>query len=85
MVNIATISHVPKAKCVLVFQVWLHVADKKKGKYLNIKYRTSAFNLFHHINTYEDNGFLIVDLCTWKGYVRALKRMPTVLFVNTMC
>ncbi|XP_038268471.1 retinoid isomerohydrolase [Dermochelys coriacea] len=48
--------------------VWLHVADKKKGKYLNIKYRTSAFNLFHHINTYEDNGFLIVDLCTWKGF-----------------
>ncbi|KAH0618514.1 hypothetical protein JD844_017794 [Phrynosoma platyrhinos] len=48
--------------------VWMHVADKKKGKYLNIKYRTSPFNLFHHINTYEDNGFLVVDLCTWKGY-----------------
>lgn len=51
-----------------IMGVWLHVADKKKGKYLNIKYRTSAFNLFHHINTYEDNGFLIVDLCTWKGF-----------------
>lgn len=49
------------------FQVWLHVAEKKKGRLLNIKFRTSAFNLFHHINTYEDNGFLIVDLCTWKG------------------
>ncbi|XP_074953412.1 LOW QUALITY PROTEIN: retinoid isomerohydrolase [Phalacrocorax aristotelis] len=48
--------------------VWLHVAEKKKGRLLNIKYRTSAFNLFHHINTYEDNGFLIVDLCTWKGF-----------------
>lgn len=48
-------------------QVWLHVAEKKKGRLLNLKYRTSAFNLFHHINTYEDNGFLIVDLCTWKG------------------
>ncbi|XP_053105067.1 retinoid isomerohydrolase isoform X1 [Hemicordylus capensis] len=48
--------------------VWMHVADKKKGKYLDIKYRTSPFNLFHHINTYEDNGFLVVDLCTWKGY-----------------
>uniref|UniRef100_A0A8C2TRJ4 Retinoid isomerohydrolase n=1 Tax=Coturnix japonica TaxID=93934 RepID=A0A8C2TRJ4_COTJA len=48
--------------------VWLHVAEKKKGRLLNIKYRTSAFNLFHHINTFEDNGFLIVDLCTWKGF-----------------
>ncbi|XP_027746855.1 uncharacterized protein LOC114061042 isoform X4 [Empidonax traillii] len=48
--------------------VWIHVAEKKKGRLLNIKYRTSAFNLFHHINTYEDNGFLIVDLCTWKGF-----------------
>ncbi|CAN8217140.1 unnamed protein product [Coccothraustes coccothraustes] len=48
--------------------VWLHVAEKKKGRLLNLKYRTSAFNLFHHINTYEDNGFLIVDLCTWKGF-----------------
>ncbi|XP_027507359.1 DEP domain-containing protein 1A isoform X3 [Corapipo altera] len=48
--------------------VWIHVAEKKKGRLLNLKYRTSAFNLFHHINTYEDNGFLIVDLCTWKGF-----------------
>lgn len=56
----------------LAFQVWLHVAEKKKGRLLNIKYRTSAFNLFHHINTFEDNGFLIVDLCTWKGWVPTL-------------
>ena len=59
--------HLPEPTQLLAFQVWLHVAEKKKGRLLNIKYRTSAFNLFHHINTYEDNGFLIVDLCTWKG------------------
>ncbi|XP_056388738.1 retinoid isomerohydrolase [Hyla sarda] len=47
---------------------WLHVAEKHTGEYLNIKYRTSAFNIFHHINTYEDNGFLIADLCCWKGF-----------------
>lgn len=51
----------------LIFKVWLHVADKKRRKYLNNKYRTSPFNLFHHINTYEDNEFLIVYLCCWKG------------------
>uniref|UniRef100_A0A7N6AFJ9 Retinoid isomerohydrolase RPE65 n=1 Tax=Anabas testudineus TaxID=64144 RepID=A0A7N6AFJ9_ANATE len=32
------------------------------------KFRTSAFNLFHHINAYEDEGYVIVDLCTWKGH-----------------
>uniref|UniRef100_H0VPN1 Retinoid isomerohydrolase n=1 Tax=Cavia porcellus TaxID=10141 RepID=H0VPN1_CAVPO len=48
--------------------VWLHIADKKRKKYLNNKYRTSPFNLFHHINTYEDREFLIVDLCCWKGF-----------------
>lgn len=50
-----------------LFKVWLHIADKKRRKYLNNKYRTSSFNLFHHINTYEDSEFLIVDLCCWKG------------------
>ncbi|XP_051855417.1 retinoid isomerohydrolase isoform X1 [Antechinus flavipes] len=49
-------------------KVWLHVAEKKQGKYLNNKYRTSSFNLFHHINTYEEGNFLIVDLCCWKGF-----------------
>uniref|UniRef100_A0A8C2FWI8 Retinoid isomerohydrolase RPE65 n=1 Tax=Cyprinus carpio TaxID=7962 RepID=A0A8C2FWI8_CYPCA len=33
----------------------------------NVNYITSAFNLFHHINCYEDQGFIVVDLCTWKG------------------
>uniref|UniRef100_A0AAX7V7M4 Retinoid isomerohydrolase RPE65 n=1 Tax=Astatotilapia calliptera TaxID=8154 RepID=A0AAX7V7M4_ASTCA len=32
------------------------------------KFRTSAFNLFHHINAYEDEGFIVVDLCAWKGH-----------------
>ncbi|XP_045147677.1 retinoid isomerohydrolase [Echinops telfairi] len=60
--------------------VWLHIADKKRRKYLNNKYRTSSFNLFHHINTYEDNGFLIADLCCWKGlcnWVTGRPRGPT--------
>ncbi|XP_043941540.1 retinoid isomerohydrolase isoform X2 [Protopterus annectens] len=48
--------------------VWFHVASKKTGEYKNVKYRTSAFNLFHHINTFEDSGFIIVDLCCWKGF-----------------
>uniref|UniRef100_A0A672YTQ2 Retinal Mueller cells isomerohydrolase-like n=1 Tax=Sphaeramia orbicularis TaxID=375764 RepID=A0A672YTQ2_9TELE len=48
---------------------WFHLATKDPAGYLSShKFRTSAFNLFHHINTYEDQGFIVVDLCTWKGH-----------------
>ncbi|KAK6484789.1 retinoid isomerohydrolase-like [Huso huso] len=47
---------------------WFHIATKKTGEHQNIKFRTSAINVFHHINTYEEDGFLVVDLCTWKGF-----------------
>ncbi|KAG9270821.1 retinal Mueller cells isomerohydrolase isoform X1 [Astyanax mexicanus] len=46
---------------------WFHLATKDPGEYIDHKFRTSAFNLFHHINCYEDHGFIVVDLCTWKG------------------
>lgn len=48
---------------------WFHLATKDPATYLSShKFRTSAFNLFHHINAYEDEGFIVVDLCTWKGH-----------------
>uniref|UniRef100_A0A669E773 Retinoid isomerohydrolase RPE65 b n=1 Tax=Oreochromis niloticus TaxID=8128 RepID=A0A669E773_ORENI len=48
---------------------WFHLASKEPAGYLSShKFRTSAFNLFHHINAYEDEGFIVVDLCTWKGH-----------------
>ncbi|XP_034035342.1 retinal Mueller cells isomerohydrolase-like isoform X2 [Thalassophryne amazonica] len=48
---------------------WFHLATKNPAGYLSShRFRTSTFNLFHHINTYEDEGFIVVDLCTWKGY-----------------
>ncbi|KAG7266196.1 hypothetical protein CRUP_012625 [Coryphaenoides rupestris] len=44
---------------------WFHVATRDPATYLSShKFRTSAFNVFHHINTYEDQGFIVVDLCT---------------------
>lgn len=49
-------------------QTWFHLATKEPAEYLSgYKFRTSAFNIFHHINTYQDQRFLVVDLCTWKG------------------
>ncbi|XP_034557611.1 retinal Mueller cells isomerohydrolase-like isoform X1 [Notolabrus celidotus] len=49
---------------------WFHLATKDPAGYLsNHKFRTSAFNIFHHINTYEEEeGFIVVDVCTWKGH-----------------
>ncbi|KAI3368489.1 hypothetical protein L3Q82_025505, partial [Scortum barcoo] len=48
---------------------WIHLATKDPADYLSShKFRTSAFNIFHHINAYEDQGFIVVDLCTWKGH-----------------
>lgn len=59
--------------CLILFiwlhcQTWFHLATKNPGEYINHKFRTSAFNVFHHINCFEDQGFIVVDLCTWKGY-----------------
>uniref|UniRef100_A0AAY3ZV45 Retinoid isomerohydrolase n=1 Tax=Denticeps clupeoides TaxID=299321 RepID=A0AAY3ZV45_9TELE len=47
---------------------WLHLAKKDPGEYIDLKFRTSSMGLFHHINCYEDQGFVVVDLCAWKGY-----------------
>ncbi|XP_049587997.1 retinal Mueller cells isomerohydrolase isoform X2 [Syngnathus scovelli] len=48
---------------------WFHLASKEPAAYLSShKFRTSAFNLFHHINAYEDQGFIVVDLCVWKSH-----------------
>ncbi|XP_076132441.1 retinal Mueller cells isomerohydrolase isoform X1 [Alosa pseudoharengus] len=55
-------------ECNETMGTWFHVATKNPGGYIDHKFRTSAFNVFHHINTYEDQGFIVVDLCTWKGH-----------------
>uniref|UniRef100_A0A3Q1FTP9 Retinoid isomerohydrolase RPE65 c n=1 Tax=Acanthochromis polyacanthus TaxID=80966 RepID=A0A3Q1FTP9_9TELE len=50
-------------------QTWFHLATKDPAAYMSShKFRASAFNLFHQINSYEDQGFIVVDLCTWKGH-----------------
>ncbi|KAM6962852.1 retinal Mueller cells isomerohydrolase-like [Aplochiton taeniatus] len=47
---------------------WFHLATKDPAAYISQRYRTSSFNMFHHINTYQDQGFIVVDLCCWKGH-----------------
>uniref|UniRef100_A0A3B3D4X8 Retinoid isomerohydrolase n=1 Tax=Oryzias melastigma TaxID=30732 RepID=A0A3B3D4X8_ORYME len=45
-----------------------HIAKKSPGEYIDLKFKGAAIGMFHHINTYEDDGFLVVDLCAWKGF-----------------
>ncbi|KAG7269319.1 hypothetical protein CRUP_031839 [Coryphaenoides rupestris] len=47
---------------------WFHIAKKDPGEYIDHKFRAAAIGLFHHINTYEDEGFIVVDVCAWKGF-----------------
>ncbi|XP_077448038.1 carotenoid-cleaving dioxygenase, mitochondrial-like [Stigmatopora argus] len=41
----------------------LHVIDKHTGKVSPVKYYAKAFSNFHQINAFEEDGFLILDLC----------------------
>ncbi|MCJ8748617.1 hypothetical protein PDJAM_G00166920 [Pangasius djambal] len=40
-----------------------HVVNKHTGKVNPVKYHTKALSTFHQINAFEEDGFLIVDMC----------------------
>ncbi|XP_060719086.1 carotenoid-cleaving dioxygenase, mitochondrial-like isoform X2 [Tachysurus vachellii] len=40
-----------------------HVVNKHTGKLSPLKYHTKALSNFHQINAFEENGFLILDMC----------------------
>ncbi|KAG7237030.1 hypothetical protein INR49_032875 [Caranx melampygus] len=40
-----------------------HLIHKHTGKLSSIKYVTKALSTFHQINAYEEDGFLIIDMC----------------------
>ncbi|KAJ8343112.1 hypothetical protein SKAU_G00330400 [Synaphobranchus kaupii] len=40
-----------------------HVISKHTGKPISVKYHTKAMASFHQINAFEQDGFLLVDLC----------------------
>uniref|UniRef100_A0A665WEI1 Retinoid isomerohydrolase n=1 Tax=Echeneis naucrates TaxID=173247 RepID=A0A665WEI1_ECHNA len=45
-----------------------HIAKKDPGEYIDLKFKGAPIGMFHHINTYEDQGFIVFDLCAWKGF-----------------
>jgi len=47
-------------------KVRLCVVDRNTGKVVETKYMSAdTFFCFHHANTYEDKGHLVVDLCCY--------------------
>uniref|UniRef100_A0AAX7SLR5 Retinoid isomerohydrolase n=1 Tax=Astatotilapia calliptera TaxID=8154 RepID=A0AAX7SLR5_ASTCA len=45
-----------------------HIAKKDPGEYIDLKFKGAPIGMFHHINAFEDQGFIVVDLCAWKGF-----------------
>ncbi|XP_074465968.1 carotenoid-cleaving dioxygenase, mitochondrial-like [Sebastes fasciatus] len=40
-----------------------HLVDKRTGKVSQVKYHTKAISTFHQINAFEEDGFLMLDMC----------------------
>uniref|UniRef100_A0A8C8A1T0 Carotenoid-cleaving dioxygenase, mitochondrial n=1 Tax=Oryzias sinensis TaxID=183150 RepID=A0A8C8A1T0_9TELE len=44
-----------------------HLVDKHTGKVSPVKYYTKAISTFHQINAFEEDGFLMIDMCCADG------------------
>ncbi|XP_041851016.1 beta-carotene oxygenase 2b [Melanotaenia boesemani] len=40
-----------------------HLIHKQTGEQSSVKYITKALSTFHQINAYEENGFVVIDMC----------------------
>uniref|UniRef100_A0A667ZP58 Carotenoid-cleaving dioxygenase, mitochondrial n=1 Tax=Myripristis murdjan TaxID=586833 RepID=A0A667ZP58_9TELE len=40
-----------------------HLIDKHTGQVISVKYYTKALSNFHQINAFEEDGFLMLDIC----------------------
>lgn len=40
-----------------------HLVDKRTGNVSSVKYHTKALSTFHQINAFEEDGFLMLDMC----------------------
>ncbi|XP_054479186.1 beta,beta-carotene 15,15'-dioxygenase [Anoplopoma fimbria] len=44
----------------------IHLIDRKTGKEVETKYYTGAMVVYHHVNAFEDDGHVIVDVIAYK-------------------
>ncbi|XP_070561443.1 beta,beta-carotene 15,15'-dioxygenase-like isoform X2 [Ptychodera flava] len=40
-----------------------HIIEQESGKPIDVKFFSSAFFCFHHINAYEHDGHIVLDVC----------------------
>ncbi|XP_070533137.1 beta,beta-carotene 15,15'-dioxygenase-like isoform X1 [Ptychodera flava] len=50
-------------------KVRFHVVNSRTGEIHSTEYTADAFMCFHHVNAYEDDGHIVVDLCAFKDNV----------------
>lgn len=58
----------PYVDCIKIYdqeELQVAVLEKRNGQQLKTVYRMNNFFCFHHINSYEEDGHLIVDLCSY--------------------
>lgn len=66
-----------------VLQTLFHIAKKDPGEYIDVKFKGAAIGMFHHINTFEDQGFIVFDLCSWKGCVETSFRAASLFSLSS--
>uniref|UniRef100_A0A1A8NCQ8 Carotenoid-cleaving dioxygenase, mitochondrial n=1 Tax=Nothobranchius pienaari TaxID=704102 RepID=A0A1A8NCQ8_9TELE len=44
-----------------------HLVNKHTGEVVPVKYHAKAFSTFHQINAFEEDGFLVLDMCCSDG------------------
>jgi len=57
------------------------------GKEVPIVYETEGFFTFHHVNTYEQDGYVIADICAYKNanvssYLESVRKINHANFNN---
>nr|XP_042708066.1 beta,beta-carotene 15,15'-dioxygenase isoform X3 [Chrysemys picta bellii] len=46
-------------------KTWIHLIDKKTKKDISTKIYTDAMVLFHHVNAYEEDGHVVIDVISY--------------------
>lgn len=46
-------------------QTLIHLIDRKTGKVVETKYYTGVMIVYHHVNAFEDDGHVVVDVIAY--------------------
>lgn len=52
----------------LLQQVLIHLIDRHTKKEVDVKYYTDTIVVYHHVNAFEEDGHMIVDVIAYDDY-----------------